>query len=72
MDVEVIPIEVTACCILHNMCKVHGDNFQDSWLVDSLGENTSNDISSHLNDSTSNTSQEAKAIRETLVRHFSQ
>ena len=29
-----IPCVVTACCILHNMCEVHGDCFNDLWMED--------------------------------------
>ena len=23
---------ISACCVLHNMCEIHGDAFNDSWL----------------------------------------
>ena len=23
---------ITACCMLHNMCEVHGEVFVDSWM----------------------------------------
>jgi len=23
---------VTACCILHNICEIHGETFSDSWF----------------------------------------
>ena len=29
---EHIPVIISACCILHNMCEIHGENFSDSWL----------------------------------------
>ena len=29
-----VPNMITACCILHNICKVHKDEFIDSWLDD--------------------------------------
>ena len=25
--------QVAACCILHNVCKIHGDSFDDGWEV---------------------------------------
>ena len=25
---------VNACCILHNLCEVHGDGFVEEWLLD--------------------------------------
>ena len=29
---------VTACCVLHNICEVHGESFSDNWLED-VGHN---------------------------------
>ena len=30
-DVSFMPTLVSACCILHNLCEVHGDDFDDDW-----------------------------------------
>ena len=58
MDVSHVPYVVTACCILHNICEIHGDTFVESWL-----ERT------QLDEPTSNASQattmQAKDIRDT-------
>lgn len=34
LDVSVrdVPELVAACCVLHNMCEVHGDTFNEEWL----------------------------------------
>ena len=32
MNVDNVPTVVGACCILHNICQIHGDNFNDKWL----------------------------------------
>lgn len=32
MHTEHIPVVISACCILHNMCEIHGDSFNDLWL----------------------------------------
>ena len=32
MHVCNIPLVISACCVLHNICEVHGDAFNDSWL----------------------------------------
>ena len=32
---EDIPTIITACCILHNICEVHRDEFNDAWLEES-------------------------------------
>ena len=34
LDVEVsdVPELVAACCVLHNICEVHGDSFNEDWI----------------------------------------
>ena len=34
MVVENVPTVVGACCILHNICQIHGDTFNEEWLQD--------------------------------------
>ena len=29
---ENVPTVIAACCILHNICEIHGETFNDSWL----------------------------------------
>jgi len=29
-----VPHVVTACCVLHNFCEIHGDSFDEDWLQD--------------------------------------
>ena len=31
-DLAFVPTIVNACCVLHNLCEVHGDGFDDDWL----------------------------------------
>lgn len=31
-NISFLPTLVTACCVLHNLCEVHGDSFNDDWL----------------------------------------
>ena len=33
-DIDNIPHIIFACCVLHNVCEVHGDNFNDKWLLE--------------------------------------
>ena len=35
MNVEFIDFIISACCILHNICEIHGDEFDESWLTQS-------------------------------------
>ena len=32
MSTEHIPTVISACCILHNLCAIHGEYFNDMWL----------------------------------------
>ena len=34
MHTEHIPTVISACCILHNLCEVHGESFNDVWLLE--------------------------------------
>ena len=34
MRIENVPTVITAACILHNICEVHNESFNDSWLED--------------------------------------
>ena len=32
MAIENVPTVIAACCILHNLCEIHGETFNDHWL----------------------------------------
>ena len=34
VDISHVPNVVITCCILHNLCKIHGEYFNDTWLKD--------------------------------------
>ena len=36
LDINVadVPNVVAACCALHNLCEIHGDGFNDEWMVE--------------------------------------
>ena len=36
MHISHIPCVVAAACILHNICEVHGEKFNDAWLQETL------------------------------------
>ena len=69
MDVRNIPIVISACCVLHNMCEIHGDAFNDSWL-----RQDDTHSSQYLQPPTithhGGTSNRPKKIRDALVAHF--
>ena len=63
MDISHIPQVVTACCILHNMCEVHGDAFNDTWFEDSQLDQPHSPTPSTLPTS------QARAVRDSLVQY---
>ena len=59
---------VAACCILHNVCEVHHDGFDDNWQVTSadrtaVSGSTSTQVASQ-------SSVRAAAIHKALVAYF--
>ena len=38
MAIEHIPTVISACCILHNICEIHGKSFNDTWLENDCTE----------------------------------
>ena len=69
MSTENIPTVITACCILHNICEIHGEYFNDSWLADNTEyEQPSSSMATHT--ALSGASHE---VRNTLMEYlFSQ
>ena len=65
MSIANIPNIIIACCILHNVCEVHGETFNEIWL-----EGIDSDQPS-ASASTSAVSSTAENIRKTLVQYYS-
>ena len=66
MNIRNIPTVITACCILHNVCEVHGDRFNKSWMEehsDALEQPPSAET-------TAVTSDAATAIQNSLVQYY--
>ena len=66
MNIEHIPCVITACCVLHNMCEVHGDAFSDLWLedIDTYDQPEASPSGG------SSVSTAATAIRDALVQYY--
>ena len=67
MNVDNVPTVVGACCILHNICQIHGGNFNDEWL------NEINDVdpSESTEETLSTAGGSGESTREALVQYFS-
>ena len=66
MRIDNVIMVVGACCVLHNICEVHGDAFNDSWLTHSQ-----EDLQSTSMDQGDTGSHQGSEIRNALVRYFS-
>ena len=67
---EDIPTVITACCVLHNICEVHKDEFNDAWLeecseINQVSLGLSHPASATLNSATAETIR--SAIRDHIV-----
>lgn len=67
MSVENIPTVIAACCILHNMCEIHGETFMETWMTDVHSEE--NQPNQHVVDNDTNAGG-AKEIRAALVQYL--
>ena len=59
---------VAACCVLHNICEVHGENFNEEWL-DGVTDHVSVNVHSTSSALVDNSGQD---IQLALMRYFSQ
>ena len=67
MRIDNVPHIVTACCILHNMCEIHGDAFNELWLEQAGNDTYSQPATQSIRGSGSST---AKEIRNALVQYY--
>ena len=63
MHVNNVPNVVLACCILHNVCEIHGDEFNEEWLEDL-------DLVQLDDTHVSTTTQDGGTVRDLLVNYF--
>ena len=67
LDVNIshVPEVVASCCVLHNICEVHGDSFNNDWLEGIAINSSSSTIHTHT---ISNNNGESS--RKALMIHF--
>ena len=65
--VKFLPAQVTACFILHNLCEVHKDSFNEQWLDDAVRQSY---ISSSTGNPPPSSSGAAIGIRNALCDYF--
>ena len=67
MHINHIPNVVAASCILHNLCEIHGEHFNDTWLQDFRDSDYSPPPTVAIKDGSSN---QPKCVRDALVQYF--
>jgi hypothetical protein len=72
-DIKFLPTYIAACCVLHNICEIHKDTFNDEWITQQNDENsvqTAHTTSNTQSTGPSNSTVMANAIREALSDYF--
>ena len=67
MHVNHIPNVIAAACILHNLCEIHGEHFNDAWLQDMNDSNYPQPPTVAVRDGCSN---QPKRVRDAFVHYF--
>ena len=60
---------VAACCVLHNMCEMHGDGLDQEWME---GISTSDNTHMSSSSTTSQSETSAMQIRKAFVSYFAE
>ena len=68
MHLNNIPVVVTVACVLHNICEIDGDTFNDSWLSEELSGSNFPQPSTIAHHTI--LGNRAKQTRDTLVQYF--
>lgn len=64
VDIRNVPEVVAACCVLHNVCEIHGEEFSDEWLEGVESESGSAAATP------AQPQDSAVSIRDALMSHF--
>ena len=64
VSIDVAPIITSACCVLHNLCEIWGEEFQDEWLA-GVNDNAANNAHHPLE-----RDNNARRIRDAFVTYF--
>ena len=56
---------IAACCVLHNMCEIHMESFDDDWM-----EGSSTELRQPEVPRTASDNDRPSDIRDALFRHF--
>ena len=68
INVRFLPTYVATCCVLHNICEIHKDDFNDDWMIEQQGD--SSQTRQAAQPSNINSTAMANTIREALSDYF--
>ena len=66
-DLKYVVQQVAACCILHHVCEIHSDSFDDSWEVPDPEDNRTLPGAANQGSSTNTSGQD---VRDALAMYF--
>ena len=69
MQTHHIPDVIATACILHNMCEVHGERFNDAWLQ-AMAQSGGDSIDPSTSVCRDGRSERPKQVRDALVHYF--
>ena len=67
MLIRDVPKLVAACCMLHNVCEIHGETFDEDWMSDITDNSSVNTVST-----TSTSLESSGRDLQALMAYFSQ
>ena len=67
MHIDNVPHTIVACCVLHNMCEIHHDSFNQEWL-----QEVDLDQPEHHTSAEFPSGHGGNQIREILTEYFDQ
>ena len=65
-NINFLPTYVAACCVLHNICEIHNDSFNDEWMI----QHHESDMPINPSNTSSNSATTSATIREALSDYF--
>ena len=67
MKVSNVPHVVMACCILHNICEIFGDEIPDGWINESPADMLEQPSTTSPGE---RPESDAKTVRDVLVNYY--
>ena len=67
-----VPNVIAACCTLHNICEIHGDEFNDEWMQECESNAEAGTQPNSSNVTSTSSCPDGEEIREILINYFEQ